>query len=377
MRHYLANSELIDDRSRLVTPSSETEYLDNLTACAAELDAIYARCARACPDFDVPPADFKDAVIRAIDKYLVGLAAGRKTPSTREIRQFIGELHDLDLFLAVACTRGDEQAWWHFDRQHRSYLERLSHHLDRYGMDADEVIDSVYVALLGTKTARDARESKFKTYTGRGTLRGWLRTLVWHAVIDLYRGRQAEMPLEDWSENDDKPLESQVRSGDVGGTEELMLASVVRQRYRAATIAALDESLAALDDHETLLLLYYHVEGLKLREIARIIEQPTSPIRRWFQRRSKRRDQARPNRVHESTVMRWLEKVYRKILERFHTELKNNHGLNAAEIEICMAIATEDLGQSLNLSPRPAESKNSSVAEAEKGQVEGALRGQQ
>ena len=360
-----------------MTPSSETDYLDNLATCAAELDAVYARCARAYPAFDVPPADFKDAVIRAVDKYLVRLAAGRKTPSTSEIRQFIGELHDLDLYLAVACTRGDEQAWWHFDRQHRSYLERLSHHLARSGMDADEVIDSVYVALLGTETVPDARESKFRTYTGRGTLRGWLRTLVWHAVIDLYRARQAEMPLEDWSESDDKPLESQGRRGKAGGTEELMLANLVRERYRAATIAALDESLAALDDHETLLLLYYHVEGLKLREIARIVEQPTSPFRRWFQRRSKRRDHARPNRVHESTVMRWLEKVYRKTSDRFHAELQNNHGLNPAEIEICMAIATEDLGQSLNLSTGLAASKNSIVTEAEKCQGEAATRAQQ
>ncbi len=364
--HYSANLKLIDDRTRLVTPSSETEYLENLTTCAAELDAIYTRCARACPDFAVPPADFNDAVIRAVDKYLIGPAAGQKTPSSREIREFIRALHGLDLYLAVACTRGDEQAWWYFDRQHRSYIERLSHHLVRYGMDADEVIDSVYVALLGTKTGPKARESKFKTYTGRGTLRGWLRTLVWHAVVDLYRGRQTEMPLEEWSESDGKALENHGRGVEAGGSEKLMLANVVRERYRAATIAALDESLAALDDHETLLLLYYHVDGLRLREIARIVEQPASPIRRWFQRPSTRQVHTRPSRVHESTVMRWLEKVYRKTSDRFDAELRNNHGLNAAEIEICMAIATEDLGQSLNLSTGLAESKKSSVSETKK-----------
>ena len=125
-----------------------------------------------------------------------------------------------------------------------------------------------------------------------------------------------------------------------------MLTGVVRERYRTATVAALDQALATLDDHETLLLLYYHVEGLKLREIARIVEEPKSPIRRWFQRRSSRR-----SRVHESTVMRWLDKVYRKVSDRFHAELASKHGLKPEEIEICRAIAAEDPAQTITISP--------------------------
>jgi transposase len=137
----------------------------------------------------------------------------------------------------------------------------------------------------------------------------------------------------------------------------LMLANVIRERYRSATVAALDQSLAALDDHETLLLLYYHVEGLKLREIARIVEQPKSPIRRWFQRQSRRRTQTKPGRVYESTVMRWLEKVYRKVSEGFQRELTNRHGLSGEEIEICLSIATEDLAQGVKLKPVPPASE--------------------
>ena len=125
-----------------------------------------------------------------------------------------------------------------------------------------------------------------------------------------------------------------------------MLTSVVRERYRSATVAALDQALSTLDDHETLLLLYYHVEGLKLREIARIVEEPKSPIRRWFQRRNTRR-----SRVHESTVMRWLDKVYRKVSDRFHAELAGKHGLKPEEIEICKAIAAEDPAHTITISP--------------------------
>jgi RNA polymerase sigma-70 factor len=363
---------LTDNRTRLINTSSESEYLDNLTAGAADLDAIYARCAEAYADFDLSREDFKEAVIGAVGKYLVGFAKEGEIPTAQEIRNFISELQVLDLYLTLACGRGNEQAWSQFDRQYRSFIERLALQLVGRGMDANEVIDSVYVELYGTKTVDGVRQSKFRTYTGRGTLRGWLRTVISHAAVDLYRGRHDEIPLEEWTKSGDEMTESS-RGSRTGahGSETLMLENVTRERYRSVTIAALDQSLATLDAHETLLLLYYHVEGLKLREIARIVEAPTSSIRRWFQRRSKRQGNT-PTRVHESTVMRWLEKVYRKVSDRFHSELKNKYGLNSAEIDICLHIATEDCGQGVGLNLENAENKSFTKGEPGNCQVEGA-----
>ena len=209
--------------------------------------------------------------------------------------------------------------------------------------DADEVIDAVYVELFGTRVVEGVRQSKFRTYTGRGSLRGWLRTIILHAAVDLHRAPKVEISMDDWSESGDEFTGRHVSSSE---TEDLMLTSVVRERYRSATVAALDQALSTLDDHETLLLLYYHVEGLKLREIARIVEEPKSPIRRWFQRRSSRR-----SRVHESTVMRWLDKVYRKVPNAFTLSWPASMGLKPEEIEICKAIAAEDPAQTINLSP--------------------------
>ena len=334
--------------------SSEAEFLSNLSACASDLDAIFARCAETHPDFGLALADFREAVIGAANKYLIGCGRAGRVPTVSELRRFFGELRALDLYLALGCARGNEQAWWEFDRAHRGFIERWANHLARSGSDADEVIDSIYVELFGTRIVGGVRQSKFQSYTGRGTLRGWLRTVILHAAVDLYRGRQLEVPLEEWSGGED---ELSSRSAASRGSEELMLASVVRERYRSATIAALDQSLASLDDHETLLLLYYHVEGLKLREIARIVEEPRSPIRRWFQRRSKRRESDVPGRVHESTVMRWLERVYQKVANRFQSELSGKHGLTAEEIEICKTLAIEDPGQGVRLNQKAVGEK--------------------
>ena len=321
----------------------DTDLLKNFGSCNGQLTEIHAQCEQHYPNFDVPFAEFRDAIATAAAKYLGGASEPKQSPSPQDLERFIGDLKSLDLYLGLACMRGDEQAWWEFDRQHRSFIERWTRHLVRSDADADEVIDAVYVELFGTKVVDGVRQSKFRTYTGRGSLRGWLRAIILHAAVDLHRAAKIEIPVDEWSESGEE-LPARNMAG--SESEDSMLTSVVRERYRSATVAALDQALRTLDDHETLLLLYYHVEGLKLREIARIVEEPASPIRRWFQRRNSRR-----SRVHESTVMRWLDKVYQKVADRFHAELAGKHGLKPEEIEICRAIAAEDPAQTISIMP--------------------------
>jgi RNA polymerase sigma-70 factor, ECF subfamily len=322
-----------------VTNSSAEKFAAALAASADQVEAVYSECAKAHPGFGVTRDDFSAAIGVALQKYGSCLGA----PSKRKVRQFIEELQSADLFLALACATGNESAWWEFDRRYRSFIERLARHLLTTRPDADELIDHIYAELFGTKTVDGVRQSKFRTYSGRGTLQGWLRAVVSHAVIDFYRRRQDEVSLDKLEETGEDVRLRHSRAAHAHRAEESMLASIVRERYRTVTVTALDHALTTLDDHERLLLLYYHVDGLKLREIARLVQEPMSPIRRWFQRR------ARSGRVHESTVMRWLEKAYGKVCEHFTNELSKKHGLTEEEIEICMSLATEDLGQGVNL----------------------------
>lgn len=313
-----------------------------INECAGDISALYARCAEAAPNYNISLEEFTAAARTAVDKYLVDQSNGN-APAPEAIRQFLNELQASDLYLALACARGSEHAWWEFDQGYRRYIERIARHLSSIETDAEEVIDSVYVELYGTRVVEGVRQSKFATYTGRGTLRGWLRTVVWHAVIDMHRARHDEISVDDWSESGGETHDRPGWRAEARGGESAMVDRIARERYAAETVRALDASLATLDDHEKLLLLYYHVEGLKLREIARLVEAPASPLRRWFQRQSKRRTSAPESRVHESTVMRWLEKVYEKVLDRFRRELEEKGGLSADEIEICLEMATEDL----------------------------------
>jgi RNA polymerase sigma-70 factor len=308
--------------------------------CESVMEEIFNRCAENAPNYGVRLECFKESLQKTARKYIFN----SPTPiSTEELNDFLRQIQAEDLFLALACANGSERAWWEFDQQHRSYLERVARHLASTDIDAQEVVDTVYVELYGTRVVDGERVSKFSTYSGRGSLRGWLRTVIWHSLVDLHRASHDEVSLDEMTENVGEGFtHASFAEASLGGEDE-MIDQIAKQRYKKATVSAIETAFASLDNHEKLLLLYYHVENLKLREIARMVESQSSPLRDWFQRKSPTREKNPESRIHESTIMRWLEKSYAKVLQLFRTELRAKHELREDEIEICMELATQDL----------------------------------
>lgn len=303
------------------------------------IDLIYARCHESAPNFGVGPDTFKDSLTKTIFKYLGHGGA----PDPGDVDGLLSQIQADDLFMAMACANGNERAWWEFDHQHRGYLERVARHLAKTEVDAQEVIDQVYVELYGTKIVDGERVSKFSTYSGRGSLRGWLRTVIWHSLVDLHRASHDEVSLDEMTENVGEGMAHASFAEAAPGGENEMIEHLARERYRKATVNALASAFASLEDHEKLLLMFYHVENLKLREIARLVENESSPLRGWFQRKSQTRNENPAGRIHESTIMRWLEKSYARVLQLFKAELAEKSSLGPDEIDICLGLATEDL----------------------------------
>lgn len=322
--------------------SAETPQNDFLlNECETVMNELFSRCASDAPNFGVSEGDFKQSLRKTVNKYL--FADGLNKPKTDEIKTFLRELQADDLFMALACAAGNERAWWEFDHQHRSYLERVARHLASSEADAQDVVDTVYVELYGTRVVEGERVSKFATYSGRGSLRGWLRTVIWHALVDLHRTSHDEVSLDEMTENvGEGYTHASFAEPSLGGETE-MLDQLTRERYRKATLSAIENAFAGLEDHEKLLLLFYHVENMKLREIAQIAAAPTSPLRDWFQRKSATRLEKPDSRIHESTIMRWLEKTYAKVLKTFRQQLTSEANFKDEEMEICLELATQDL----------------------------------
>ncbi|MGB7069832.1 MAG: hypothetical protein WBD22_10085 [Pyrinomonadaceae bacterium] len=305
------------------------------------MNAIYLRCCENAPNFGVTAENFNSSLRKTVEKFL--LATSTEIVPDAEIKDFLEQLQADDLFMALACAGGNDRAWFEFDQHHRSYLERVARHLAKTEVDAQEVIDSVYVELYGTRVVDGERVSKFSTYSGRGSLRGWLRTVIWHSLVDLHRASHDEVSLDEMTETvGEGAAHASFAEAPTGG-EDVMIEQINRDRYRKATVSAIENAFGSLEDHEKLLLLYYHVENLKLREIARLVENESSPLRGWFQRKSQAREKDPASRIHESTVMRWLEKSYERVLQCFRNELASIHGFRSDEIEICLELATKDL----------------------------------
>ena len=330
-----ASSDIMADAMASETTSTEAVIGEN----DQKIAEIFARCSENAPNYGVRLECFSASVKKSLDKFLASEPGDSPTPA--EVSDFIDQLQADDLFMALACANGNERAWWEFDQQHRAYLERVARHLAKSDMDAQEVVDQVYVDLYGQKIVDGERVSKFSTYSGRGSLRGWLRTVIWHSLVDLHRASHDEVSLDEMTENVGEGSAHASFAVAAPGGESAMLDELTRDRYRGATRTSLAGAFAALDDHEKLLLLYYHVENLKLREIAKLLENEDSPLRGWFQRKHGR---DAGGRTHESTVMRWLEKCYGKVLQLFKAELGKQHGLTLSEIDICLELATQDLG---------------------------------
>lgn len=324
--------------------AENTQYAALIAECDSVMEEIFARCHENAPNFGVSEEAFKNSLRKTAEKFLTANTEENSSISAGEVKDFLRGIQADDLFMAQACAGGNERAWWEFDQQHRNYLERVARHLASNEMNAQEVIDTVYVELYGTRVVDGERVSKFSTYSGRGSLRGWLRTVIWHSLVDLHRASHDEVSLDEMTENVGEGYVHASFASDVQlGGEDEMIEKISKDRYRKATLNSIENAFASLDNHEKLLLLYYHVENLKLREIARMVENASSPLRDWFQRRSTTRDQNPETRIHESTIMRWLEKSYAKVLKMFRAELLGTHQLSEEEIEICMELATQDL----------------------------------
>ncbi|MGI9055046.1 MAG: hypothetical protein ACR2F2_04500 [Pyrinomonadaceae bacterium] len=113
----------------------EVSRTDNLISqCEDVMDEVFARCAENAPNFGVRENCLKDSFKKTLNKFFFRLSD--ELPSVEETRDFLNALHHEDLFLTLACSNGNERAWWEFDQQHRAYMERVARHLASTEIDA-------------------------------------------------------------------------------------------------------------------------------------------------------------------------------------------------------------------------------------------------
>lgn len=183
---------------------------------------------------------------------------------------FLASLRLEELVLARACAAGNERAWETFLTRYRVTLYGAAYKIARQESAARELADSLYAELYGVSDRRQERSSKLLYYQGRGSLHGWLRTVVAQEYINRYRSTRREISL-------DAALE------DGQQFQAVEADPVVAADPRAESAAAAE--LASLGPEERFLLAAYYLDRKTLAEIAKLL------------------------RVHESTISRKLERI--------------------------------------------------------------------
>lgn len=246
----------------------------------AQATAAALRARAAWPGVELPVAEFA--------RFLEERLASQKDVS-------IERLHLADLFLVCAVLRGAEGA---LEALEDLFVPTVMSAGKRLGLPPAE-LDEVLQILRERLLVPSSPASRLAQYAGQGPLRGWLLVAAVREARALLRQRRRFVGL------DESQLIEDVLDRSLADPELAHIRSECRAAFREAFRAA----LLSLAPAERTLLRYQVLDGLSVKEMARIY------------------------RVHRVTVSRWLIEVRALVEKRTRTALSQRLAVPADELE--------------------------------------------
>lgn len=200
-------------------------------------------------------------------RILAGIGAKYLPPDAggQQALELYQNLRVEELALARGCAAGNEAAWQDFLLRYREKLYDAAGAIAREDSAARELADSLYAELYGTSTRDGERLSKLNFYMGRGSLEGWLRTVLAQEYVNRYRRGKRTVSLEEKEE---------------AGVQFVAPAPEAAAPVDARLEAATDQALAALSAEDRFLLAAYFLDQRTLAEIAQTLGVHESTISR-------------------------------------------------------------------------------------------------
>src|ERR1700739_857884 len=233
----------------------------------------------------------------------IGAKQSAEATSENEVRTFFLTLRVDELALARACAAGHNSAWEIFLTRYREKLYQSALRIAREDAAARELADSLYADLYGTSTREGQRVSKLASYTGRGSLEGWLRTVLAQEYVNRYRRTKRLVSLEEESEE-----------GVQFRAPEPEPVAPADNRLARTT----DEVLGGLPAEDRMVLSAYYLDGRTLAEIARMLG------------------------VHESTISRKVDKLAKSLRKHIVASLVRR-GMSRRQAEEALEVDVRDL----------------------------------
>lgn len=207
--------------------------------------------------------------------------------------EFWRDLKLEELALARACAAGHDAAWQAFLIRFREKLYDIARGITKEDSSGRDLADSLYADLYGTSERDGRRVSRLNFYMGRGSLEGWLRTVLAQEFVNRYRKTKRLVSLEEQAEEG-----VQFTAATVGPQ------SPLDNRLSAAV----DDALGQLSSEDRLVLASYYLDDRTLTEIGKMVG------------------------VHESTISRRLEKMLKGLKKQVIAALVAR-GMNRSQAE--------------------------------------------
>ena len=232
-----------------------------------------------------------------------GLAPG-VSASRAQIAAFWRALQLPDLALAHACALGRDAAWRQFMTRFRDPLTRAAIAITGSPTAGEDLAGSLYSEMFGLTERDGQRQSPLASYSGRGSLMGFLRTTLAQRNVDRYRrtNRETGLPTGDLPATSQPPIPAPASLSRLGD--------------------ALAKTLSLLAPEERFILSAWFLDQRTLIEISGVIG------------------------VHEATVSRRLQRV----TSRLHEELlKRLHASGMSKAAADEALGTDPRDLEINL----------------------------
>jgi RNA polymerase sigma-70 factor, ECF subfamily len=256
------------------------------------LAANGADCGLTCEEFG--------SVLASVgEKFNYGLASGNR-PDAGQRGTFLRSLHLSELALAHSCVLGRDAGWQRFLHSYRSPLTHAAVAITGSSTVGHELADSLYAELYGLREVDGQRRPPLASYSGRGSLLGWLRTTLAQRHVDYHRRTRRETALD----NVDPPA------------EEAFAAPASSELSRLTDAVRL--SLRDLPAEDRFMLSAYFLDRQSLLEISRVI------------------------RVHEATVSRRLKRLVGELRKQLVHHLQSG-GLSKRAAEEALGADPRDI----------------------------------
>jgi RNA polymerase sigma-70 factor (ECF subfamily) len=249
-------------------------------------------------------------------RYLADTALSRKLddPDPITVAGMLAATHAADLYLACACASGDSRAIATFTERHADQIDAALRSAGATPAVVDETVQRLLELLF---VAAPGGRRGIETYSGRGQLRAWVRSVAVRTGRRLMGADRAAVDpgvLELLPARDDPELEH------------------LQERYGAELREAFHAALVALTPRQRNVLRQHHLDGLSIDQLAVLY------------------------RVHRATAARWAASARQALLDGTRDRLADRLALAPDDLDSIIRLVRSQLDVSLrrHLSDDPA-----------------------